>query len=309
MNKIFIFLSKFRYIFAKISIMKVLVTGSNGQLGRSVEKSSSLYRNFQFIYTDIEELDITKLEEIRKFISESNPAAIINCAAYTAVDKAEQEPEKAYLINAAAPGLLAKAAAENNLLFIHISTDFIFGGKRDKPCKENDEPDPESVYAKTKLEGEEAVIANSTKAVILRTSWLYSEFGNNFVKTILRLANERDEINVVNDQTGAPTYATDLAETILKLIPRFADLPRGTEILHYSDEGVASWYDFAKEIVNLSGLECKVNPVSTDQYPLPAKRPQYSVLDKSKIKRKYDIHIPEWKESLAKCLKEIEEKT
>ena len=282
--------------------MKVLITGSNGQLGMSIRKLSGKFPDFQFIYTDVEELDITKLDDIRKFVIETAPDVIINCAAYTAVDKAEEEPEKARLLNATAPGLLAKAASEKNILLIHISTDFIFGGDKKTPYSEVDKPFPKSVYAKTKADGEAAVINNSKKAVIFRTSWLYSEFGHNFVKTILRIAKEKAEINVVNDQIGTPTYATDLAKVILKLLPELLKLSGEAEILHYSNEGEASWYDFAKEIVDQSGLDCKVNPISTEQYPLPAKRPAYSVLDKSKIKAKYGIIIPDWKESLNKCL-------
>lgn len=283
--------------------MKVLITGSKGQLGMSIKKLSPEFPDYQFIYTDVEELDIANAYDIHKFISETKPKVIINCAAYTAVDKAEEEPEKAHLLNVTAPGLLAKAASENNILLIHISTDFIFGGDRKTPYSEEDKAFPESVYAKTKADGEQEVIKNSKRAIIFRTSWLYSEFGHNFVKTILRIAKERPEINVVSDQTGTPTYATDLAETILRLLPELTKLPQGTEILHFSNEGTASWYGFAKEIVQQSGLKCKVNPISTEQYPLPAKRPAYSVLDKSKIKSRYGIEIPEWKESLRRCLK------
>ncbi len=282
--------------------MKVLITGSKGQLGLSIKKLAPEFPDYRFIYTDVEELDITKADDIRKFISDTNPEVIINCAAYTAVDKAEEDTEKAHLLNTTAPGYLAKAASENNILLIHISTDFIFGGDRKTPYTEEDKAVPESVYAKTKADGEQEVVKNSKRAVIFRTSWLYSEFGHNFVKTILRLAEERQEINVVNDQIGTPTYATDLAETILRLLPELTKINQGTEILHFSNEGIASWYDFAKEIVQQSGLKCKVNPISTEQYPLPAKRPAYSVLDKSKIKSRYGIDIPDWREGLRRCL-------
>jgi dTDP-4-dehydrorhamnose reductase len=282
--------------------MKVLITGSKGQLGLSIKKLTPEFPDYRFIYTDVEELDITKADDIRKFISDTNPEVIINCAAYTAVDKAEEDTEKAHLLNTTAPGYLAKAASENNILLIHISTDFIFGGDRKTPYTEEDKAVPESVYAKTKADGEQEVVKNSKRAVIFRTSWLYSEFGHNFVKTILRLAEERQEINVVNDQIGTPTYATDLAETILRLLPELTKINQGTEILHFSNEGIASWYDFAKEIVQQSGLKCKVNPISTKQYPLPAKRPAYSVLDKSKIKSRYGIDIPDWREGLRRCL-------
>jgi dTDP-4-dehydrorhamnose reductase len=282
--------------------MKVLITGSKGQLGLSIKKLAPEFPDYRFIYTDVEELDITKADDIRKFISDTNPEVIINCAAYTAVDKAEEDTEKAHLLNTTAPGYLAKAASEDNILLIHISTDFIFGGDRKTPYTEEDKAVPESVYAKTKADGEQEVVKNSKRAVIFRTSWLYSEFGHNFVKTILRLAEERQEINVVNDQIGTPTYATDLAETILRLLPELTKINQGTEILHFSNEGIASWYDFAKEIVQQSGLKCKVNPISTEQYPLPAKRPAYSVLDKSKIKSRYGIDIPDWREGLRRCL-------
>ncbi len=287
--------------------MRILVTGSKGQLGMSIKKLSPEFPDYQFIYTDVEELNITKADDIRKFIAKTKPDAIINCAAYTAVDKAEEEPEKAHLLNVTAPGLLAKAASDKDILLIHISTDFIFCGDRKTSYKEEDKAVPESVYAKTKADGEQAVIKNSKRAAIFRTSWLYSEFGHNFVKTILRIAKERPEINVVDDQIGTPTYATDLAETILGLLPELTKIKQGTEVLHYSNEGTASWYDFAKEIVQQSGLKCKVNPISTEQYPLPAKRPAYSVLDKSKIKSKYGISIPDWKDSLERCLKVIQQ--
>ncbi len=288
--------------------MRILVTGSNGQLGMSIKKLAPVFKDFKFVYTDVEELDITNYDEIRNFIVEAKPDAIINCAAYTAVDKAEEEPDKALLLNATASGLLAKAASENDILLIHISTDFIFNGVSKNPIKEDEKPEPKSVYAKTKADGEQEVIKNSKKAVIFRTSWLYSEFGHNFAKTILRLAKERPELNVVDDQIGTPTYATDLAETILNLLPELIKLPQGTEILHYSNEGTASWYGFAKKIVQQSSLECQINPIPTEQYPLPAKRPAYSVLDKSKIKSKYGIEIPVWEESLGRCLKELQKK-
>ncbi len=288
--------------------MRILVTGSNGQLGMSIKKLAPVFKDFKFVYTDVEELDITNYDEIRNFITEAKPDAIINCAAYTAVDKAEEEPDKALLLNATASGLLAKAASKNDILLIHISTDFIFNGVSKNPIKEDEKPEPKSVYAKTKADGELEVIKNSKKAFIFRTSWLYSEFGHNFVKTILRLAKERPELNVVDDQIGTPTYATDLAETILNLLPELIKLPQGTEILHYSNEGTASWYGFAKKIVQQSSLECQINPIPTEQYPLPAKRPAYSVLDKSKIKSKYGIEIPVWEESLGRCLKELQKK-
>jgi dTDP-4-dehydrorhamnose reductase len=285
--------------------MKILVTGSNGQLGNEIRELSSDFPNLNFLYTDIEELDITSEIEVNKFFEVNKPDAIINCAAYTAVDKAESDEKLAFLINDTAVGILARVTSDINALFIHISTDYVFDGTAHLPYQESDKRNPVSAYASTKYAGELAVEKYATKAIILRTSWLYSAFGGNFVKTILKYGKERGVLNVVSDQIGTPTYARDLARTILTIIPK-AEKIKGVEIYHYSNEGVASWYDFAKAIVEISGINCIINPIGTKDYPLPAKRPFYSVLDKSKIKVKFKTEIPYWRDSLKHCLQRIE---
>ncbi len=284
--------------------MNILITGSKGQLGKSIQKLSPDFGQYKFTYTDVEELDITNYEQLKEFISANKFNVIINCAGYTAVDKAEEEPEKARLLNATAPGYLAKLASEFDITLVHISTDYIFDGKNNRPYIESDIPEPLSIYSKTKVEGENQVGANAKKAIIFRTSWLYSEFGNNFVKTIIRLANERDVLNIIDDQVGSPTYASDLAETILKILPELIKI-NGTEIYHYSNLGEASWYDFTKGIIRISELKCKVNPIETKDYPLPAARPHYSLMDKQKIINTFGIQIPDWKDSLKICLLDI----
>ena len=281
--------------------MKILVTGSNGQLGNELRELSDDFPQFDFLYTDLEELDITNASKVNEFFADNKPEVVINCAAYTAVDKAETEETLAYHINATAVGILAQAAANNNALMIHISTDYVFDGKAFFPYQETDKTNPVSVYAQTKLAGEQAVVRYASKAVIIRTSWLYSAFGNNFVKTILKYGKERGFLNIVFDQIGTPTYARDLANTILTIIPQAVN-NSGVEIYHYSNEGVASWYDFAKAIVEISGIECKINPIGTKDYPLPATRPYYSVLNKSKLKAKFTIEIPYWRDSVKHCL-------
>ena len=281
--------------------MKILITGSNGQLGKSLKKISPQFRDYEIIYTDIDDLDITSLDELNKYFSANNFDVVINSAAYTAVDKAEEEPEKAMLINATAPGYLSELSKKFGFLLIHISTDFIFDGEINRPYIESDMPNPLSYYAKSKTDGEKEILSKANRAVIFRTSWLYSEFGNNFVKTIIRLAKERVVLKVVNDQVGTPTYAGDLANVILSILPKLIKI-NGTEIYNYSDEGQASWYDFAREIIRISKLNCRIIPIETEEYPLPAMRPKYSVLDKNKIKNSFGVKIPEWEYSLKKCL-------
>jgi len=281
--------------------MNILITGSKGQLGKSIEKLSPGFGEYKFTYTDVEELDITNYEQLKKFISANEFNVIINCAGYTAVDKAEEEPEKAMLLNATAPGYLSELTKKFGFLLIHISTDYIFDGYSNRPYIESDMPEPLSYYAKSKTDGEKEILLKANRAVIFRTSWLYSEFGHNFVKTIIRLANERDVLNIVDDQVGTPTYAGDLAEVILKLLPKLTKT-LGVQIYHYSNEGKASWYDFAKEIIRISELKCKVNPIETKDYPLPAARPHYSLMDKQKIISTFGIQIPNWKDSLKICL-------
>ena len=281
--------------------MKVLVTGSNGQLGLSIKRQTSANPLHQFIFTDLDELDITDETSLKTFVQKNRINALINCAGYTAVDKAETEKEKAFLVNTLAVKNLAKLSVEFGFLPVHISTDYIFDGKKTSPYLESDHPNPQSVYGLSKYEGENEILRHAKRAVIIRTSWLYSEFGNNFVKTILRLAKEKSEIKVVNDQTGTPTYATDLAGFILNSVINRSDI-RGVIIYNYTNEGVATWYDFAKAIIGFYQVRCTVIPITTKEYPLPACRPAYSVLSKEKIKNEFNPFIPDWKESLKICL-------
>lgn len=280
----------------------ILVTGANGQLGSELRKIGFSALDEVF-YTDVAELDITDYAAVEKFVKDKEIDTIINCAAYTAVDKAEEEPQLAAKINTEAVANLARAAAKEGCLLIHISTDYVFDGTGTKPYTEKDKPCPVSVYGKTKLAGEEAILKSRCFHIIIRTAWLYSSFGNNFVKTILRLAAERPEISVVSDQVGSPTYAGDLAAAIVGIMDSEERIEH-EGIYHYSNEGVCSWYDFAAEIVRLSGKECRVKPVTTAEYPTKTQRPAYSVLDKSKIKKTFGIEIPEWKDALAKMMNE-----
>jgi dTDP-4-dehydrorhamnose reductase len=284
--------------------MKILVTGSNGQLGSEFRLLAPACPDFQFIFTDVAELDITSEADVSAMVKDEQPAVIINCAAYTAVDKAEQEDNLAFLINATAVGNLARVASKFNALLIHISTDYVFDGKGFKPYIEDDPTNPVSLYAKSKHAGEQQVQSYANKALIIRTSWLYSEFGHNFVKTMMKYGKERGLLNVVFDQTGTPTYARDLAQTILDILQK-QKISDGVEVFHYSNEGVTSWYDFAKAIIELSGITCKINPIETKEYPLPATRPFYSVFNKSKIKQRFQIEIPYWKDSLKVCIQRL----
>ncbi len=284
---------------------KILITGSNGQLGRSIKKLEEKYPNTSFVYTDVAELDITNEQKVCSFVEQGNYSHIINCAAYTAVDKAEEEYELAKQLNAFGPTYLAKAAKENNTIFIHISTDYIFDGEAHRPYIESDITKPPSAYGKSKLLGEEMVKKENEQTIIIRTSWLYSEFGHNFLKTMLKFGHERNELKVVFDQIGTPTYANDLAEAILTII-HSDKKPSGNKIYHFSNEGVASWYDFAQEIMKASRLNCKISPILSKEYPLPAPRPFYSVLDKTKIKTDFDLDIPYWKDGMLRCISNIE---
>jgi len=287
--------------------MNILVTGANGQLGSEIKVLSKNYP-YHFFFTDKDKLDITKKEEIEKFIKENDIDLIINCAAYTAVDKAEEEKGLTDLINHQAVKYLAEISKENDITLIHISTDYVFDGKNYKPYKEDDKTNPQGIYGLTKLKGEEAFINSNARGIIIRTSWVYSSFGNNFVKTMLRL-KDRKELSVVFDQIGTPTYARDLAKAILEIIDKNYEKLNNfkAEIFHYSNEGICSWYDFAKAIFDIKDINIKINPIETKEYPTPAKRPHYSVLNKSKIKKEFNIEIPYWRESLKKCLKEINE--
>ncbi len=272
----------------------ILVTGSNGQLGSELKNLIP-----DAIFTDSNELNITKLDAVMDFVKNNNINTIINCAAYTAVDKAEDEPELAAKVNTVGPENLAKTGCK----LIHVSTDYVFDGTGHKPYMPDDSATPVSVYGKTKLAGEQAVLLSAKEAVIIRTAWLYSSFGNNFVKTMRRLGAERESLNVVADQIGTPTYARDLAEAIVAILPQINEQTKG--IYHYTNEGVCSWYDFAHEIMELSGLKCKVCPIPSSAYPTKATRPFYSVLDKSKIKQTFNLEIPHWKEGLTTCLKQF----
>lgn len=279
--------------------MVVLVTGANGQLGQSIQFIANKYPNIQFIYTDYQEMDITNLESCQTFFSKYKPQFCINTAAYTAVDKAESESEKAHLINAIGPENLAKVCKEYDTILVHISTDFIFDGTSTTPYKELDIPNPQSVYGQTKLDGELAIQKNWEKHFIVRTSWVYSQFGANFMKTMLRLASERDSLSVVNDQIGTPTNAVDLAEVLMKIVQSpiiHNQSPFG--IYNFSNEGVCSWYDFAKEIFRVNNISINLQAIPSSAYPTPAKRPAYSVLEKSKIKEVFGVEIKDWKESL-----------
>lgn len=288
--------------------MKILVTGAFGQLGREIEELSEKYPDWQFIFTDVDTLDITNEISVQSFFEINNPDYIINCAAFTSVDKAETEVVLAELINSVAVKILAIASKNSQTKFIHISTDYVFDGNGTEPYLEDDFVNPQGVYGKTKLAGELNCLKENPDSIIIRTSWLYSSFGNNFVKTILRLGKERNELNVVNDQVGTPTYAADLALVILSIIEKSENNPEKFQagIFHYSNEGVTSWYNFAKEIFEISGIDCKVNPVKSEEYPTPAKRPKYSVLNINKIKKVYNLSIPNWNDSLKVCLNKIE---
>lgn len=286
----------------------ILVTGSNGQLGNEIRVLQPGFPDYQFYFTDVAELDITNRQAISDFVSNKDIHCIINAAAYTAVDKAETEPAKADSINGTATGNLAEVAKNLNALLVHVSTDYVFSGTSHRPIREDDPTAPVSAYARSKWLGEQKINETGGKCLIVRTSWLYSEFGVNFVKSMLKYGREREVLNVVYDQIGTPTYAADLAGIILELIPQWLGIS-SPEVYHYSNEGVTSWYDFTLAIHELTGIHCKVNPIETKDYPLPATRPFYSVLNKEKIKKKYGIQIPHWRESLKICLGKIEKST
>jgi len=275
--------------------MNILVTGAHGQLG------SELNTMIDAIYTDVDELDITNNEMLSGFVERHTITHIINCAAYTQVDNAEKEKEQAFFINRDAVKNLANVARMHNIRLVHISTDFVFNGNKSTPYTEDDMPDPISVYGASKYEGERAIVTSDIDYAIVRTSWLYSTYGNNFVKTIARLAQEKKSLRVVYDQVGTPTYANDLAQVLSKIVGDSS--LKG--VYHYSNEGVASRYDFAKAIVDSMGIACAIEPVVSRDYPALAKRPPYSVMDKSKIKKQLGISIPYWRDSLQQCLKRL----
>ncbi len=287
-------------------MISVLVTGSKGQLGNEIQRAAERHPDWTFHFTDIEELDITDPDAVETFLKQNAVQFLVNCAAYTAVDKAEDDAEFAMLLNAGAVDILALAALRHNIQLIHISTDYVFNGENNRAYKANDPLDPRTVYGRTKQEGEKA-IHNSGKGIIIRTSWLYSVFGGNFVKTILRLSKEKDKLTVVFDQTGSPTNAKDLAVAILEMISQDHGqnrVPR-YEVYHYANSGICSWFEFAREITVLSESDCTVEPVGSENYLTIAVRPRYSVMDSEKIRKDYQLKIPHWKESLKNCVSEL----
>lgn len=286
--------------------MKILVTGANGQLGTEIRNIAGIYEGCEFVFTDVEELDITDGTAVRAAVNGNAIDTVINCAAYTAVDRAEADEARARVLNGEAPVLLAKAMADRGGEIIQISTDYVFGGQSCVPYTEDMPTGPQSVYGLTKLNGEKGVIAANPRHVIVRTAWLYSPYGNNFVKTMLRLGRERDRLGVVYDQVGSPTYAADLAKAVLKIATA---KEKSFGIFHYSNEGALSWYDFTKAIHRLAGITgCDVQPILTKEYPTPAKRPAYSVFSKAKIKREYGVSVPYWEDSLRECLERMGER-
>lgn len=281
---------------------RILVTGANGQLGQSILEQSKNYKEIECFFVTRNELDITNEELINHYFEDKSFDFVVNCAAYTAVDKAEDDQENAYLVNAKATEFLAKITKQKGIPFIHISTDYVFDGTEAIPRLETDQTNPIGVYGQTKLYGENLALENNPKTIILRTAWVYSRFGNNFVKTMLRLFNDKDSISVVADQIGSPTNAIDLADAILTIISK-DDLTYG--IFNYSNEGECSWFGFAQKIKEFSNSTIEINPVSTSAYPTKAKRPAYSLLDKSKIKEVYQLNIPTWEDSLKEELKHL----
>ena len=285
----------------------ILVTGATGQLGSEIQALSNAYTDYAFIFATRKDFDLGNLCKLEDAFDKHKIDVIINCAAYTAVDKAESDFEMANAVNHKGVSLLAKIAKNRGISLIHISTDYVFNGQSCKPYLESDLTDPQGVYGQTKRDGEKAIVEVGTKnTIIIRTSWVYSSFGNNFVKTMLRLGKERDELGVIFDQVGTPTYAHDLAQCILDIIPNLKN--ESPEIYHYSNEGVCSWYDFAKAIFEMSEIVCQVNPIETSQYPTPAARPHFGVLNKQKIKSDFSVAIPYWRDSLKDALKKMEQK-
>ncbi len=287
--------------------MRVLITGAKGQLGSEIKDLASDYENLECIFTDLPELDICDIEALNTFIIDQHINTVINCAAYTEVEQAEVNPKLAKQLNTKLVLNLVNALEKVNGKLVHISTDYVFDGNHSYPYKESDPVSPISVYGKTKRAGELVVLNSSIEAIVIRTSWLYSAYSNNFVKSMLRLGNEKESLKVVCDQMGTPTYAKDLARICLDILSNenSTNISRKRSLYHYSNEGVASWYDFATTIMKISNIDCKVIPIETKDYPTKAKRPMYSVLDKSKIKSDFKITIPHWKDSLAYCINKI----
>ncbi len=283
----------------------ILITGCNGQLGNEMKLLAAENPQFNYFFTDVAELDITNEQAVNDYVVEHEIDCIVNCAAFTAVDKAESNEQLCDMLNHIAPGYLAKAINQRNGYIIQVSTDYVFNGTNHTPYREDEPTCPTSVYGRTKLAGEEVVLASCPKAMIIRTAWLYSTFGNNFVKTMLRLGREKDKLGVIFDQIGTPTYARDLALAI------FTAMNQGIKpgIYHFSNEGVISWYDFTKAIHRIAGItSCHVSPLHTSEYPTPAARPHYSVLDKTKFKETYNVEVPYWEDSLKDCIQLLENK-
>ena len=286
----------------------ILITGANGQLGNCLRDLAADYQHlYNYYYTDVDTLDITDAGAIEAFVTENSIDIIINAAAYTAVDRAEDDKENAYRINCTAAGNLANVAKKHGLTLVHISTDYVFSGELASPYVETDTPAPKSVYGSTKLAGEQAIIESGCKAIIIRTSWLYSEYGNNFVKTMLRLGSEKESLRVVCDQIGGPTYAGDLAKVIFLLLETASQLS-GTEFYHFANEGVCSWFDFSKAIMEMSGLNCRVEAIPSSDYPAKARRPAFSVFNLGKVKAATGMQIPYWRESLILTINKLQEK-
>lgn len=282
----------------------ILVTGANGQLGAVIREQTAQYPQFTFLFVDIDELDLTNELKVRQYMQLNRYQYIINCAAYTDVDKAENKHNEVFAVNARVPELLGQICRERSIYMIHISTDYIYNGNHRAPHREEEKPFAVSVYAQSKLEGEKA-LWNNPYAMIIRTSWLYSEYRRNFLKTIIRIARENKEIRVVNDQSGTPTYAGDLAEVLLR-IASYSEIHGFIPgIFNYSNEGDCTWYEFAEEIILQSGIDCTVVPIKTSEYPLPAKRPMYSIMDKSKIRETFRFTIPHWKDSLSVAIQKL----
>jgi len=286
-------------------MLKVLITGANGQLGQSIQKFAHQYAKLAFTFVTRQELDLSHPQIIESYFDTNQFDVIINCAAYTAVDKAEEEPNLADQINHQAVAQLAKICQKKHTPIIHISTDYVFDGKNFRPYKETDPTHPQNTYGRTKLRGEQALLKANINGLIIRTSWVYSEFGHNFVKTMLKLSKTHSQLNIVSDQIGTPTYAGDLAQTILNILANHQNklhAPIQHHIYHYSNLGVASWYDFAHTIFQLKKISCQIHPIPSESYPTPAKRPYYSLLNKSKIQQAFQLDIPHWQQSLAQCL-------